>query len=92
MFLLDDIKQSRLYQDLREEAREEVGEEAQKEGRKKEAKELLLKQLPKRFGKLSDICIQHINNLRLDQLEELAEALLDFANISDLDIWLANLT
>jgi predicted transposase YdaD len=72
MFLLDDIKQSRFYQELREEAQQD----------------LLMRQLSKRFGKLSDTYTQHINSLTPAQLEELAEALLDFENISDLDRWL----
>jgi predicted transposase YdaD len=80
MFLLDDLKQSRIYQDARE------------EGRENEAKALLKKMLSKRFGKLSDIYVQHIDNLTLAQLEDLAEAWLDFENISDLDRWLANLS
>jgi predicted transposase/invertase (TIGR01784 family) len=104
MFLLDDIKQSRLYQDLKEdvredvrkevredvrkEVREDVRKEVREDVRKEESKMLLLKQLSKRFVKLSNICIQDINNLALEQLEELAEAWLDFENISDLDSWL----
>jgi predicted transposase YdaD len=76
MFLLDDIKQSRLYQDLRQEAQQD----------------LLMRQLSKRFGKLSDLHTSKISELEITQLEELALDWLDFANIADLDRWLANLT
>jgi predicted transposase/invertase (TIGR01784 family) len=100
MFLLDDIKQSRFYQDAKEEGVEvgqKVGlqqgrQEGLEEGRKNEAKVLVSKLLSKRFGKLLDIHIQGISILTLTELEVLVEDLLDFENISDLDRWLANLT
>lgn len=72
MFLLSDIKQTRVYQ------------EAMEEGETR----LLLRLLSKRFGKISDRSIQMINKLSLEQLEDLGEALLDFSAITDLDNWL----
>jgi predicted transposase/invertase (TIGR01784 family) len=72
MFLLSDIKQTRVYQ------------EAMEEGETR----LLLRLLSKRFGKISDRSIQMINKLSLEQLEDLGEALLDFSVITDLDNWL----
>jgi predicted transposase YdaD len=72
MFLLSDIKQTRVYQ------------EAMEEGETR----LLLRLLSKRFGKISDRSIQTINKLSLEQLEDLGEALLDFSAITDLDNWL----
>jgi predicted transposase/invertase (TIGR01784 family) len=88
MFLLDDIKQSRFYQDVREDVREEVTEEVREEAREEGAKALLIRMLSKRIGKLSDICIEYINNLALNQLQELAETWLDFESIADLDRWI----
>jgi predicted transposase YdaD len=75
MFLVNDIKQTRVYQ------------EAKQEGREVEATNLLLRQLSKRFGKLTDSYIQKISNLKIAQLEDLGEALLDFRDINDLDEW-----
>jgi predicted transposase YdaD len=72
MFLLSDIKQTRVYQ------------EAMEEGETR----LLLRLLSKRFGKISDRSIQTINKLSLEQLEDLGEALLDFSVIKNLDNWL----
>lgn len=72
MFLLTDIKQTRVYQ------------EAKQEGEIK----LLLRQLSKRFGAIGNPRIQAINQLSLEQLEDLGEALLDFGNITELDHWL----
>ncbi|MBO1051139.1 MULTISPECIES: DUF2887 domain-containing protein [unclassified Dolichospermum] len=76
MFLVSDIKQTRVYQEAKEE-----GE-----------KNLLLRQLSKRFGKLGDAYIKSINSLTIAQLEDLGEALLDFGEISDLEQWLKSHT
>ncbi|MDD1466544.1 DUF2887 domain-containing protein, partial [Dolichospermum sp. ST_sed5] len=72
MFLVSDIKQTRVYQEARQE-----GETS-----------LLLRLLSKRFGKLSNNYIETISNLTIAQLEDLGEALLDFANINELEQWL----
>jgi predicted transposase/invertase (TIGR01784 family) len=72
MFLLTDIKQTRVYQ------------EAKQEGES----QLLLRQLSKRFGQMGNRRIQAINQLSLEQLEDLGEALLDFDNVTELDNWL----
>ena len=76
MFLVSDIKQTRVYQ------------EAKQEGRQDGEMILLIRQLSKRFGKLKDIYIENINSLNIEQLEKLGEALLDFADINDLETWL----
>ncbi|MEA5553150.1 DUF2887 domain-containing protein [Anabaena cylindrica UHCC 0172] len=76
MFLVSDIKQTRVYQ------------EARQEGKQDEATSLLLRILSKRFGKLSDNNLQNIKNLTIEQLEDLGEALLDFVDINDLEQWL----
>jgi predicted transposase/invertase (TIGR01784 family) len=76
MFLVSDIKQTRVYQ------------EAKQEGKKDEATNLLLRILSKRFGRLGDSYIQNINSLNIEELENLGEALLDFTDINDLERWL----
>jgi predicted transposase/invertase (TIGR01784 family) len=76
MFLVSDIKQTRVYQ------------EAKQEGRQNGEMILLIRQLSKKFGKLKDIYIENINSLKIEQLEKLAEALLDFTEINDLETWL----
>lgn len=72
MFLVNDIKQTRVYQEAKQE----------------EATNLLVRQLSKRFGKLKDSQIQTINKFTTEQLEDLGEALLDFRDINDLQEWL----
>jgi hypothetical protein len=39
---------------------------------------------------LNDRRLEAINNLSLEQLEDLGEALLDFTDIAELDSWLIN--
>jgi predicted transposase/invertase (TIGR01784 family) len=85
MFSLSDIKQTRVYQD----AKQEGIQEGRQEGRQNEAKRLLLRLLSKRFGKLTDRQTLLISSLDVEELEELGEALLDFVSLVDLDNWLA---
>jgi predicted transposase/invertase (TIGR01784 family) len=80
MFLLSDIKQTRVYQDAKQEGRQE--------GRQEGEVRIVLRLLSKRVGMISDRQIQMINNLTLEQLDDLGDALLDFGNIADLDNWL----
>ena len=80
MFLVSDIRQTRVYQ------------EAKQEGEQEGEKNLLLRQLSKRFGKLGDAYIKSINSLTIAQLEDLGEALLDFGDINDLEQWLKSHT
>ena len=47
-----------------------------------------LRQLNRRCGPLSDATTARIQALPLQQLETLADALLDFAGASDLEAWL----
>ncbi|TRV62813.1 MAG: DUF4351 domain-containing protein, partial [Microcystis panniformis Mp_MB_F_20051200_S9] len=49
---------------------------------------LLLRFLNRRLGQLDDSVIEQVQQLSISQLENLAEALLDFANLADLTRWL----
>ncbi|WYL96607.2 MAG: DUF4351 domain-containing protein [Gloeotrichia echinulata IR180] len=57
------------------------------EGEQKGEQRLILKLLQKRFGELPSEAIASIQSLDVIQLEELAEALLDFTEIDDLVRW-----
>ncbi|MBE9225800.1 Rpn family recombination-promoting nuclease/putative transposase [Phormidium sp. LEGE 05292] len=59
------------------------------EAREDEAKSLILRLLPRRVGEVPESVRVQINTLSLTQLESLAEALLDFSSLSDLETWLA---
>ena len=84
MQLLDlkqtDITQSRFYQEIKLEGRQE--------GRQEGEADLLIRQLKRRFGSLSPEQSDRLKALSVPQLEELAEALLDFTDLSDLLDWL----
>jgi predicted transposase YdaD len=72
MFTLDDLKHTRVYQ------------EAEQEGQKK----TILRQLSRKFGQISLELRSQIEALDTLQLENLTEALLDFASVGDLESWL----
>jgi len=82
---LEDLSQSRAYQEIfgLGEARGEA------RGRAQEAAAMALRQLNRRCGHLSAASTARIQALPLEQLETLAEALLDFTGPADLDAWLA---
>jgi len=63
-----DVKQTRFYQD--------VYAEGEQEGKL----ELILRLLNRRFGELDTNLIEQIRDLDVSQLEELAEALLEFSS------------
>jgi hypothetical protein len=67
-----DVTQTRFYQDVFQ-----AGEV-----------NLVLRLLTRLCGSLSEDQVSQIRGLSLDRLEELAEALLNFEGLSDLDGWL----
>lgn len=70
------MQESVIYQDILQK-----GEER---GKKQEALQLILRQLTRRFSAIEPEIEQQIRTLPITQLEELAEALLDFSSQSDL--------
>ncbi len=65
--------------------------EAKEDGREEEGQSLVLRQLNRRVGTLPKSLSSQIATLSLAQIEALAEALLDFQSIADLETWLENL-
>ncbi len=49
----------------------------------------ILRQLTRKVGPMTDETIEQVNGLSFDQLENLAEALLDFTQFEDLLKWFA---
>ncbi len=70
------LKETRVYREIKE------------EGRETEARLLILSQLQKRLGELPQQVRERMENLSLEQLENLGEALLDFTSLADLQTWL----
>lgn len=64
-------------------------QEGKQEGKQEEALLLILRQLTRRIGTIEPELQERIHRLSLTQLEELAEALLDFSAIADLQTWLS---
>ncbi len=80
----DMLEESVVYQDIFQKG-EQRGEQR---GVEKEARKLALRQLERRFGKLSRTVRRQIEQLVVEQLEALCEALLDFRIKDDLTRWL----
>ena len=93
----DQLLHTRAAQDLldrgrqegREEGREEGEAQGEARGRALGEASVTLRLLNRRCGPLSEATIARIQTLPLDQLEALAEALLDFSGPADLTSWLA---
>lgn len=83
LFRREIMRESVTYQAILREGREEGREE----GQKQEALSLILRQLPRRIGVVEPQQQERIQTLTLPQLEELAEALLDFSAPADLTAW-----
>ncbi len=104
MFGLNELKKTRYYQEVREEVREEVIQEVREEVReeviqevtqeihKEEALGLIMRLLVRRIGTVNPQLQQRIHQLSVVQLENLAEALLDFSSEADLVAWLENVS
>jgi predicted transposase/invertase (TIGR01784 family) len=78
MFALDDLRQTRVFQEIRDEYLQE-GKYS-----------LVMRQIRRKFGQPDQALTTKIANLTLEQLESLGEELLDFKTIDDLKHWLAN--
>jgi predicted transposase YdaD len=78
------MQQSVIYQEWRE----ELLQEGRKEGEQAGEARLILRQLNRRFGSLPSTIEAQVQALTLPQIEALGEALLDFAQLSDLTAWL----
>ncbi len=68
--------------------RQEGLEQGLEEGRRQEALALVLRQLARRVGEMEAELQERIQALELVQIEDLGEALLDFATKEDLETWL----
>ncbi|WP_193195716.1 DUF4351 domain-containing protein [Nostoc sp. MG11] len=88
LFREEIMQESVIYQDILQKGLQQ-GEER---GKKQEALQLILRQLTRRFNAIEPEMQQQIRTLSITQLEELAEALLDFSSQTDLVNYLANIS
>ena len=89
---VDDFTQSVAYREIfgqgRQEGRQQGRQEGRQEGRQDEAAAVTLRLLNRRCGPLSDATTAQVQALPLEQLEALADALLDFQGPDNLSAWL----
>ena len=81
----EEIRHTRAVQDWLAEGRQE----GLQKGEAREAAKMTLRLLNRRCGPLADATTAQIQALPVDQLEALADALLDFTGPADLAAWLA---
>jgi predicted transposase YdaD len=86
--LQQEVRQA-VRQELQQEVRQAVRQELQQEVRQEEALELIKRLLQRRLGAVNPELQEQVNLLSVAQLENLAEALLDFSNEADLVTWLS---
>jgi len=99
------MRESVIYQEILEEGRQEgrqevmmresviyqeILQEGRQEGRQEGERSIILRLLTHRVGELPDLRRSQIASLPLEELEQLGEALFDFATIADLETWLKN--
>ncbi len=88
MFGLSELKQTRVYQEAKEEGKAEGVQIGRQEGVRLGEVKLLIRQLSRRFGNLSPSQQERIAALSLEELEGLGEALLDWQSPADWPDWL----
>ncbi|MFN4831603.1 MAG: DUF4351 domain-containing protein, partial [Pseudanabaena sp.] len=96
MFSHSDLKKTRVYQDAVLEGRQEglqIGEQrglqiGEQRGLVKGQLAMLLRQLTRKFGKISPRIKSQISKLSVAQLEDLAEAIFDLQSSADLSAWI----
>ncbi len=86
------MQESVIYQDILQKGLQQGLQQGEERGKKQEALELILRQLIRRFGAIEPEIQQQIRSLSITQLEELAEALLDFSSPSELVNNLVNIS
>jgi predicted transposase YdaD len=92
---LQELRHTRAVQEILEEGREEGRQEGRQEGREEgleagrqqEAAGLAIRLLIRRLGSLDAGSRERLSDLPLQQLEQLAEDLLDFTEPADLQLW-----
>ena len=85
---MEELRHTRAAQDWLAAGRQEGHQEGLQEGRRDEAAAMTLRLLNRRCGALSEATTTQIQALPLEQLEALADALLDFQGPADLAAWL----
>ncbi|MCP9910606.1 DUF2887 domain-containing protein [Cyanobium sp. BA20m-p-22] len=86
----EEIRHTRAVQDWLAEGRQQGRQEGEAKGRQEGEAAVTLRLLNRRCGPISEATTAQIQALPLEQLESLADALLDFQGPADLSAWLAS--
>ena len=93
MFTFNDLKNTRVYQDAKQEGLQEGKQEGLQLGKQEGLQRqvaMLVRMLTRKFGKLSPRTRNRITKLSVTQLENLAEVIFDLQTVADLNTWLRN--
>ncbi|MBD2488059.1 DUF4351 domain-containing protein [Aulosira sp. FACHB-615] len=90
MFREGMMRESVIYQEILQEGLQEGRQEGLQEGRLEEARSLILRLLTRQIGDLPQTMRSQLDELSVNELEALGEALLDFKQLTDLEFWLLN--
>ena len=90
LFREDNMQESLFYQEILQKGVQRGLQQGLQQGLQREVS-VILRLLRRRVGELSSSTEERIRALSITQLEELAEALLDFSSPDDLTDWLENL-
>lgn len=80
LFREEIMKESVIYQ--------KIIREGKQQGKKEEALTLVIRLLDLKLGEIEDEMVEKVETLSTEALEELAEALLNFKESKDLQLWL----
>ncbi|MEM1308410.1 MAG: DUF4351 domain-containing protein [Cyanobacteria bacterium P01_H01_bin.153] len=83
------MQESVIYQDIKAEGLQEGLEQGLQQGLAQSERQLVLRLLNRQVGPVSLALSRQIETLSVEAIESLGEALLDFANLADLQTWLA---
>ena len=86
MFAISELKKTKVYAEALQEGLQEGRKEALAQERA-----LVVRLLKRKVGELPEANLLQVDQLSLMQLEDLAETLLDFDSLTDLDAWLGQL-
>jgi len=88
LFRKETMRESVIYQEIREDGLLEGLQQGLQQGRQREAMSFVTRQLTRRVGAIAPEIQEQIQTLSVEELENLGEALLDFSEVTDLENWL----
>ncbi|MHC5824551.1 MAG: Rpn family recombination-promoting nuclease/putative transposase, partial [Nostoc sp.] len=92
LFREEIMQESVIYQDILQKGLQQGLQQGEERGKKQEALQLIMRLFTRRFTAIEPEIEQQIRTLSIAQLEDLAEALLDFSSQSDLVNYLGNIS